>query len=85
MPATNREFTLCWDCANACGNCSWSSVPPTPVSGWIATPTGAKKTSTDKSSGSFIVRQCPRFVRDAVNSGMKWSEKKNTTAKRSKK
>lgn len=78
--ATTKSHTICWDCANACGNCSWSSVQPVPVSGWVAKPIFKQK-----SSGSFIVYECPLFIRDAVDGGMKWTEKKNTIITRKKK
>lgn len=28
---TNCSQSLCWDCAKACGKCSWSQLPQRPV------------------------------------------------------
>jgi hypothetical protein len=52
-PIPGVDYTLCWDCANACGNCRWSSKLK-PVKGWRA------KKST-KIEGSYMVRQCPKY------------------------
>jgi len=52
------KSTLCWDCGNACGGCSWSQELK-PVKGWNA----------KKSGDSFTVKQCPKFVRNAWNGG----------------
>lgn len=60
----NRQ--LCWNCKNACGNCSWSDGTFTPVEGWDATPTkilhssGNIKIYTD----SFDIKKCPEFIHD---------------------
>lgn len=56
--------TLCWDCKNACGGCSWSRNF-TPVAGWNATE-GAVKVMCQKSQRyvqTFFVHSCPEFVR----------------------
>ena len=69
MAANNPPVTLCWDCANATGKCSWSSRL-IPVKGWSAEQT--KKKSSDKNRmeyTSYIVTCCPLFVRDATDSG----------------
>lgn len=66
---------LCWDCANACGGCSWSGIDPVthkprfePVPGWKAKPT-----RTERSTGmgrkkrvltSYAIRSCPEFVKE---------------------
>lgn len=43
---------LCWDCANACGGCSWSGIDPVthkprfePVPGWKAKPTRTERST----------------------------------------
>jgi len=57
--------TICWECKNACGKCSWSSRLE-PVEGWDAKPTkvvdyaAGKKVITD----SFKVKHCPLFAKD---------------------
>lgn len=54
--------TLCWDCANAVGWCSWSK-DFTPVDGWDA------EYVPDKDS--YRVIACPLFERDALEHGAK--------------
>ena len=61
--------TLCWDCAKACGGCSWSDYSTrTPVEGWNATENliTIRVGMLDK---SYCVHDCPEFVRDATNGG----------------
>lgn len=73
MEDTNcGHHTLCWDCANACFGCSWSRYFE-PVEGWVATPTQGKV------SDSFIVHQCPQFIRDAYEGGTKRMKKREVT------
>lgn len=57
-----RKSTLCWDCKNAVGWCSWSREFE-PVNGWDA----EYKPNLD----SYLVNDCPEFERDACCSGMK--------------
>lgn len=52
--------TLCWNCANACAGCEWSSAEPRPVPGW----------QVRKRVHGYDVIACPKFVADARNSGM---------------
>ena len=59
-------FTLCWDCANASGGCSWADELQ-PVEGWQAYPCVAN--SRYLPYDSFIVLTCPLFERDAVSGG----------------
>ena len=54
--------TLCWNCANATGNCSWSENL-IPVNGWKAI-----YVEKDKAD-SYIVLECPEFKRDAYEYG----------------
>lgn len=58
------SYTLCWDCKNACGGCRWSDSL-IPVKGWKATPT------YNKCQTSYIVKECPEFIRDAQGGGLK--------------
>ncbi len=51
--------TLCWDCQNAIGKCSWSREFK-PVEGWTAIPTFIGR---DKIK-SFCVVECPQFKED---------------------
>ena len=54
--------TLCWECANATGNCSWSE-DLIPVEGWVA------EYSTKTKEDSYRVIACPEFVRDSYQNG----------------
>lgn len=51
--------TICWECANACGGCSWSRKKAKPVPGWDAI-------RHDLYGGieSYIVISCPEFAPD---------------------
>ena len=62
------QYTLCWDCANATGNCRWSDELK-PVKGWKAIPT--VKDNNGKPMKSCIVVECPQFKRDAYENGLK--------------
>lgn len=55
-----REQTLCWECKNACGGCSWSKNFE-PVAGWNALPTTLKSCS-GRIEQSYLVRSCPKYV-----------------------
>ena len=81
------QYTLCWDCANACGSCPWSSHPSRPVAGWTAIPTKIRLRGPNNKYGedfdsSFIVLACPLFKRDAVMYGTKWTDKSNAIVRR---
>ena len=56
--------TLCWDCKNFAGNCSWSREFK-PVDGWrakkITINVCAKKRPTIT---SYIVFECPQYIDD---------------------
>ena len=63
------KHTLCWDCAKACGGCSWSNhLEHLPVPGWQAEDTKVRM-NNDTYEPSFIVLACPEFDRDGVNGG----------------
>lgn len=55
-----KNETICWDCDNACGKCSWSDGTFTPVKGWEATPTIINN-SDGKLTESYCVHKCPLF------------------------
>ena len=59
-----KRHTLCWECGRACGGCSWSSRFE-PVEGWVALPV-----KQAYGSDSYIVAECPMFVRDAIDHGV---------------
>ena len=64
-----RSFTLCWDCANYCGGCSWSDHwMHKPVEGWTAIRNDIRTKAGDVVE-SYIVMGCPEFVRDAYGGG----------------
>lgn len=63
-----KPNTICWDCANATGNCSWSDFwQHEPVKGWYAVRNDLHKSEADIES--YIVISCPEFVRDAEQYG----------------
>lgn len=63
-------FTLCWDCAKACGGCSWSKGLK-PVCGWVAEQTMIKCTGcVPNMMPSYRVFTCPEFKRDAFDNGL---------------
>lgn len=69
-----RLSTLCWNCRNACGGCSWSRYKVwQPVPGWTAIETefGGQKKINGKVRRvpikSYIVLDCPEFIPDQSN------------------
>ena len=69
MNGYTKPKTICWDCANACGGCSWSDHwKHKPVEGW-----NAVRNDLHNKDGavieSYIVYECPEFVRDSVGYG----------------
>ena len=72
-----KPKTLCWDCDNATGGCSWSEhMNHTPVKGWYAVRNDIK-TKEGTHTESYIVISCPEFVRDAREGGMIRKKVKN--------
>ena len=54
-----KDKTICWECANACSaDCEWANELK-PVPGWDAEPT-----VSTAGAESFLVRSCPKFVKD---------------------
>lgn len=65
----NHGKTLCWDCANYCGGCSWSEhLNHTPVKGWRAFRRDLSN-KTGETIESYVVIDCPEFIRDAEEGG----------------
>ena len=64
MATNNKIYTLCWECKMATGGCRWSNRLK-PVVGWNAIRTKGK------TGVSYIVLDCPDFVRDAICYGTK--------------
>ena len=65
--------TLCWECKNATGGCSWSADLK-PVNRWCAIKTRLKmhnKSGENVNQTSYIVVNCPEFKRDAMQYGLK--------------
>lgn len=59
------ERTLCWDCrCSTTGECRWSRKLK-PVKGWVA----EEKCIKDGIGRSFLVRECPEFVRNSWGGG----------------
>lgn len=64
------KFTLCWDCQRAVEkSCRWSKSFK-PVPGWDAEEHKMK----DVPGSTYCVKECPMFVRDAYNHGLKRME-----------
>ena len=64
LKGTEKSRTICWDCAKACGKCSWSEYGRwEPVPGWKA-----ERTELRVNAGNFIesytVIECPEFMPD---------------------
>ena len=60
----NFEQTLCWDCRNSTEReCEWS-LNFQPVPGWEAVESYKKEYGK-----TYIVRKCPKFVRDSWHYG----------------
>ena len=59
------SYTLCWDCKKAIGGCRWSNSLK-PVKGWDAV---ELKATATRPYGSYFVKDCPEFERDAYNGG----------------
>ena len=56
--------TICWDCRNATGHCSWSRYKSfRPVEGWDVIPTKIND-GTRNPQSSYIVLRCPLFDPD---------------------
>ena len=61
--------TLCWNCANATGGCSWSEYGTfQPVEGWTAERRDIRN-KFGEDIESYIVIDCPEFIRDAQAGG----------------
>ena len=59
-----EDHTICWDCQNACGDCSWSDHwKHEPVPGWKADRVPLKL-GDGRYTATYIVRECPEFLRD---------------------
>ncbi len=57
---TKKEHdTLCWNCKNNAGHCSWSKNF-TPINGWKAIPTKVRS-ENGKKLDSYDVYECPEF------------------------
>ena len=59
-----KKETLCWQCANACGRCSWSSKAHKPVTGWTAERRDITVANKPEPLESYIVEFCPEFVEE---------------------
>lgn len=70
---TSGNANICFDCAKACGGCSWSAVAADgktllykPVEGWTATPTKMivrKDNGDTQEIETYHITACPEFVR----------------------
>lgn len=65
MNQYNKQGSICWDCANATGKCSWSdSREYKPVEGWKAVRNDIK-VANGVMAESYLVTECPEFKPDA--------------------
>lgn len=55
----NEPQQICWDCAKACGKCSWSRCLK-PVEGWTAEIVYVKQALTRIQT--YHITDCPQFV-----------------------
>lgn len=58
VPNGKETRTICWDCSNACGACSWSK-DFTPVEGWEI-----EEIMHKDGTGGCAVIKCPQFVKE---------------------
>ena len=63
------RMSICWDCKKAIGQCPWSQRL-VPVKGWKAIKISPTAT---KPYGTYLVQECPGFVRDAYDGGLRRS------------
>lgn len=59
-----KKETLCWQCAKACGGCSWSSLAHKPVTGWTAERRDLYIQNSSVPVESYVVHDCPEYVPD---------------------
>ena len=66
LETVKRTTNICFDCAKACGGCSWSKRFE-PVPGWTAEPVVIKSFETllggPKFTKTFHITACPQFER----------------------
>lgn len=69
---SGQRANICFDCANACGGCSWSEIDPEterprfePVPGWTAFPIVHKYMDKKykRETRTYRIVACPKFVR----------------------
>ena len=63
---TNHSANICFDCARACGGCSWSARFE-PVPGWTAEPVKTKyyaDHSGPQFTDTYSITACPLFTPD---------------------
>lgn len=62
-----KTETLCWNCKNSLGSCSWSDELK-PVEGWDATPSrfavGFNTDGSPRIMKTFCVQSCPYYIED---------------------
>lgn len=58
----NDKGSLCWNCKNALGGCSWSKSY-VPIKGWKAIRSDVK-TALHTYVESYFVLECPEYVKE---------------------
>ena len=60
----NKANTLCWDCENYIGGCSWTKDFK-PVEGWKA-----EEVTNSNNTDTYLVRECPQFKPGKANTNI---------------
>lgn len=72
VPSIGQWTNICFDCANACGGCSWTEIDPEtdkprfePVPGWKAKPIVHRYTDGKykREIRTYCIFKCPQFAR----------------------
>lgn len=54
----------CWDCAKACGGCSWSAKLE-PIPGWTAREKSYPAHGMGQPTTTYAIKYCPEFEPEA--------------------
>ncbi len=65
-----KKETLCWQCAKACGGCSWSNKAHKPVEGWTAERRDLHIQNSSVPVESYVVYDCPEYASDEREHGL---------------
>lgn len=68
MESKFKKSQLCWTCARACGDCSWSDGTFTPVKGWTAKKVVMYEDRAEyntRTVETYKIKACPLYICDA--------------------